>query len=238
MRTACLFAGFLFVLLPFGSGKEPVPANDWRHYNEATSFLDEKVGRVLQALETAGLDEETIVVFMSDNGYMMGERGIGGPGSGPNGKTVPYESSIRVPLILRGPGVPGDPGPSDLPVSSLDLPVTLLSLAGAPIPEDWPGRDLLAGLAGEISIEEAISELSDEESEIFGPLAFRSVRTPETKLIDWKNPDRQDELYDLTADPREGRNLIDAPAWQETAADLRDRLRSWIEATGDPALGW
>jgi arylsulfatase A-like enzyme len=224
-------------LLPPGFPPD-IETNDWRVYLEAVSFLDEQLGRLLDTLRETGLDQDTVVVFLGDNGYMMGERGIGGPSSGANGKTVPYESSLRVPFILLGPGLPGPKGASNLPVSSLDVPPTLLSLAGVPIPEAWPGRNLVAALGGEIEVEEAFAEWSDETSEKFGALAFRAVRTPLYKLVEWQDPERRDELYDLVADPRESHNLVADPAAAPVLADLRRRLREWMERTEDPALAW
>lgn len=222
--------------LPTGFPRD-VKANDWRHYDEAVSHLDEQIGRLLAALRETGLAERTVVVLLGDNGYMMGERGIGGPDSGANGKQVPYESSLRVPFLMLGPGLPKGLA-SDLPVSSLDLPPTLLSLAGLPAPGSWPGRDLTAALSGKIEIGEAFAEWSDEKSDSFGRLAFRAVRTPAHKLIVWKDPARGDELYDLAADPRETRNLIADPATADVARDLRARLLAWMQRNGDPALGW
>ncbi|HWM95026.1 MAG TPA: sulfatase-like hydrolase/transferase [Thermoanaerobaculia bacterium] len=223
-------------LLPPGFPRD-VAANDWLHYNQAVSHLDEQVGRLLGALRETGLAERTVVVLLGDNGYMMGERGIGGPGSNANGKQVPYESSLRVPFVLSGPGLP-EALVSDLPVSSMDLPPTLLSLAGVPVPDSWPGRDLVAALAGKVEVGEAFSEWSDEESERFGQLAFRAVRTPAHKLIVWKDPDRGEELYDLSADPAEAHNLIADPAAGEVLRDLRSRLLAWMQRNEDPALSW
>jgi arylsulfatase A-like enzyme len=223
-------------LLPPGFPRD-VAANDWRHYDEAVSYLDEQLGRVLAALRDTGLAERTVVVFLGDNGYMMGERGVGGPGSGADGKQVPYESSLRVPFILSGPGL-HEGLVSDLPVSSMDLPPTLLALAGVPAPGSWPGRDLTAALAGKVTIGEAFAEWSDEESEKFGRLAFRAVRTPAHKLILWKDPARSAELYDLAADPAEAHNLIADPAAAAVLRDLRSRLFAWMRRNGDPALSW
>ncbi|HXU32107.1 MAG TPA: sulfatase-like hydrolase/transferase [Thermoanaerobaculia bacterium] len=214
-----------------------VAANDWRHYDEAVSHLDEQLGRVLAALQETGLAERTVVVFLGDNGYMMGERGLGGPGSGADGKQVPYESSLRVPFLLRGPGLPKAVA-SDLPVSSMDLPPTLLALAGVPVPDAWPGRNLQAAIAGEVRIGEAFAEWADEKSEKFGGLAYRVVRTPRHKLIVWKDRSKRDELYDLKADPAEVHNLVAEPAAQRVLQDLRGRLRAWMERNNDPALGW
>jgi len=223
-------------LLPPGFPRD-VKANDWRHYDQAVSHLDEQLGRVLTALRETGLAERTVVVLLGDNGYMMGERGVGGPGSRANGKQVPYESSLRVPFVLSGPGLPRALA-SDLPVSSLDLPPTLLSLAGVPVPDSWPGRDLVAALAGRIEVREAFAEWSDEESDKFGGLAFRAVRTPAHKLIVWKDPALGEELYDLAADPAEAHNLAADPAAQEVLRDLRSRLLRWMQRNGDPALSW
>jgi len=222
--------------LPPGFPRD-VAANDWRHYDQAVSHLDEQIGRLLAALREAGLAERTVVVLLGDNGYMMGERGIGGPGSAANGKQVPYESSLRVPFVMLGPGLPKGLV-SELPVSSLDLPPTLLSLAGIPAPATWLGRDLRAALDGKLEIREAFTEWSDEESETFGRLAYRAVRTPTHKLIVWKDPARGDELYDLAADPKETRNLVDDPAAQGVAGDLRARLLAWMRRNEDPALSW
>ena len=69
-------------------------------------------------------------------------------------------------------------------------------------------------------------------------LAFRAVRTPAHKLIDWKDPARADELYDLAADPGEGRNLIAEPASRAVLEHLRSRLLAWMGRNGDPALAW
>lgn len=138
---------------------------------------------------------------------------------------------------MTGPGLPKGLA-SDLPVSSLDLPPTLLSLAGVPVPDSWAGRDLMAALAGTIEVREAFAEWSDEKSERFGDIAFRAVRTPTHKLIVWKDPARGEELYDLSADPAETRNLAADPAAQEVLRDLRSRLLAWMRRNGDPALSW
>jgi arylsulfatase A-like enzyme len=218
-------------LLPPGFPRD-VTGAPWKIYYEATSHLDEQVGRVLAALRERKLAEKTVVVFLGDNGYMMGERGW-------NGKVIPYDGSVRVPLLLRGPGV-ALKGASDAPVSSLDLPPTLLRLAGLAPPKEWPGRDLTALLRGDKDhgITEAVCEWADDRSFQFGQLAYRLVRTPTHKLIVWKKADKPDELYDLTADPREAKNRIDDPALAKMRDDLRKRLQAWMDRTDDPARAW
>jgi arylsulfatase A-like enzyme len=218
-------------LLPPGFPRD-VTGAPWKIYYEATSHLDEQVGRVLEALRERKLDEKTVVVFLGDNGYMMGERGW-------NGKVIPYDGSVRVPLLLRGPGV-ALKGASDVPVSSLDLPPTLLRLAGLAPPKEWPGRDLTPLLRGakDHGITEAVCEWADDRSSQFGHLAYRLVRTPRHKLIVWQKAGKPDELYDLEADPRETKNRMDDPALAKMRDDLRKRLQAWMDRTDDPARAW
>lgn len=222
-------------LLPPGFPKDLQKMNDWRHYYEAVSFLDQQVGRVMEALDSTGLAQSTIVVFIGDNGFMMGQRGVGA--EGPAGKVVPYEGSIRVPMILRAPALAGHAGASDLPVSSLDLPPTLLTVAGLQVPSSWPGRDLLPALRDPQSgPQDAFSAWADDEGR-FGAEAFRMVRTPRHKLIVWKDR-RKAELYDLLADPEEKVNLLEAPEARAVRQDLAARLEAWMKRTSDPALSW
>lgn len=224
-------------LLPPGFPRD-IPSGDWLHYAEAVSELDRQVGRVLAALAEAKLAESTIVVFTGDNGALMGHKGLGA--TGPRGKVVPYEGSIRIPLILQSPLLKELTGPADLAASTLDVPPTLLQLAGVRPPESWPGRDLVAAVRRDrtTGLEDAFTEWADETSENWGREAFRMVRTPHHKLIVRKDPARGAELYDLKADPLEEKNLIDAPEAQAVRKDLEARLRRWMERTADPALGW
>ena len=231
-----LYAGKSASELPPPGFPRDLPTEEWRHYYEAVSDLDRQVGRVMAALEEAGLAESTAVVFLGDNGYMMGQRGIGLKDT--PGKVVPYEGSIRVPLIVSSPGGKALAGPSDLPASSLDLPVTLVELAGLRPPSTWHGRDLLGALRRDPKngLEDAFSEWADEESSRWA--AYRLVRTVRHKLILWKDPAKPGELYDLAADPAEEKNLFDRPEAQEVRRDLEARLRAWMERTQDPARQW
>ncbi len=215
-----------------------IPSNDWRRYYQAISFLDEQVGRVLHALDQAGLQENTVVIFLGDNGYMMGHKGVGVQGG--SGKVVPYEGSIRVPLVIRAPGIARVQGRCEAPVSSLDLPVTMLALAGTGSPPEWRGRNLLPLLRGEADhgIDHAICEWADEHSDRFGRLAYRLIRNSRYKLIVWKQPGRATELYDLAVDPLEEHNRIDDPALAAVRDDLYRKLHAWMEQSQDPARTW
>jgi arylsulfatase A-like enzyme len=219
-------------LLPPGFPRN-VTSAPWKIYNQAVTHLDEQVGNVLTALEEQKLDDSTIVIFLGDNGYMMYERGW-------NGKVIPYEGSVRVPLIIRAPGVATIKGANDAPVSSIDLPPTMLRLAGVTPPATWPGRDLgpLLRGASDHGISEAFCEWADNQSPQFGALGYRLVRTPAYKLIVWEKPEKPSELYDLVNDPHETNNRLDDPALAAVRADLRTRLKAWLEKTDDPARAW
>jgi arylsulfatase A-like enzyme len=206
---------------------------NWAHYYEAIAFLDEQVGRVLNALEEEKLAENTIVVFLGDNGFMMGSKDW-------DGKVLPYEDSVRVPLIIRmrAPGIAKVKGKTDAAASSLDLSPTFLRCAGVEPPETWTGRDLTPVVAGrrEHGVDAAISEFADDRSKQFGDYAYRLIRTPAHKLILWQRASQKDELYDLKMDPHEERNLIDDPALDKVEAELRSRLIQWMRRTDDPML--
>lgn len=199
----------------------------WNRYYESITFLDEQVGRLLHTLEERRLDRNTIVVFLGDNGFMMGDRGW-------NGKVLPYEGSVRVPLIVRAPGLAKVSGRTDAAASSLDLPPTFLRWAGLKPPADWPGRDLTPALQRRShGLTYAVSEFADNQSEQFGQYAYRLIRTPAHKLILWERANKKDELYDLVQDPRETRNLAGTAALARTERDLRAKLAAWLKQTGD-----
>jgi len=202
------------------------------NYYEAVSYLDEIVGRVVETLKKQGLSKNTIIVFIGDNGFMSGSRGI-------NGKVVPWEESVRVPLIIHAPMFATVKGRNDVPVSSLDLPGTLLSMAGVTPPESWVGRNLNPVLKGskKHGIEYAVNEWTDTVNQ-YRNLAQRSIRTPHYKLILWHRQDKPDELYDLIADPLEKTNIINSPAMRTVHDKLLNQLKAWMKRTNDPALFW
>jgi N-acetylglucosamine-6-sulfatase len=221
---------------PVRLGLEPGPEDGTEptliKYYESVSYLDELVGRVLATLEKQGLADNTVVVFLGDNGLMAGSRGV-------RGKVVPWEESVRVPLIIRAPKFASVKGRSDAPVSSLDIPATLLALAGVAPPKGWGGRDLRPVLAGRAKhgIDYAVSEWADTESQ-FRHYTHRLIRTPHYKLVRWDKPDKPDELYDLIADPHETTNVINKPAMRAVRDGLLRRLNAWMERTDDPARFW
>ena len=176
-----------------------------RQYCAAIELIDDQVGRIIEAVERRGMGEDTVVVFASDHGEMLGDHGL-------YTKSVPYEAALRVPLIAAGPDIPGG-RTSDALVELIDVNPTLCALAGLTVQEGLDARGLGSVLTGERAThrEEAASALRE----------FRLVRTAERKLV--AHHTGEVELYDLKNDPDERENLAgERPG--EVAA-LRSRLR-------------
>ena len=189
-------------------------------YYAAVSFLDEQVGRVLDALSPAEL-ENTLVVYTSDHGHMNGHHGLYFKGNA----TVPqnfYEESIRVPSLMRWPGKLDAGKVSDVPMSHCDLFQTLLDAAQiSESPEDAskrnsPGRSVLPLLAGRKP--EARSDWFCEYGNA------RMIRRGRWKLIVRFAPHSGDEFYDLERDPRETRNVIGQKGLASTVNELKAAL--------------
>lgn len=176
-----------------------------RQYCAAIELIDDQVGRIIEAVERRGMAGETIVVFASDHGEMLGDHGL-------YTKSVPYEAALRVPLIAAGPGIAGG-RTSDALVELIDVNPTLCALAGLPAQEGLDAEDFSAVLTGERPAhrEEGASALRE----------FRLVRSADHKLV--KHHTGETELYDLAEDPDERRNM--AAERPDVAREMGRRLR-------------
>lgn len=211
------------------------PVADPLDYFRGLAGVDENVGRVLEALDAAGIAGRTVVVYSSDNGYHLGEHGIGD-------KRSAYEESIRIPLLVRYPGWGGRTRPGsviDALVLNIDLAPTFLDLAGLPVPPDMQGkswRPLLEGRAKALRDDFLYEyffyrDIADYELQTANPPitpTITAVRTTSAKLITYPGRDWV-ELFDLSVDPYEIVNLAKDPrrAWllQEMQARLERQLR-------------
>jgi arylsulfatase A-like enzyme len=189
--------------------------------------IDESVGTVLATLERLALDERTLVLFVSDNGAFAGKRPANAPLRG--GKTELWEGGIRVPLILRWPGVIAPEGRSELPVSSVDLFPTLLELAGLSQDPDQhlDGRSFASLVkGGEAPEPRPLYFHHPHYASGLGPSA--AIRDGSLKLIHFFEGKRL--LYDLDRDPDERRNLA---ARRPADADrLGAELFRWLDEVG------
>lgn len=192
-----------------------------RAYYASISFLDANVGRVLDALDRLGLTDNTIIVFVSDHGYQLGEHGQWM-------KQTLFEQSARAPLVFAGPGIPQAGRATSRVVEFLDVYPTLAALAGVPAPKGLHGRSLVPLLKNPDAKWDhpAITQVRR------GPAASRfmgySIRTERWRYTEWEKGTRGAELYDEVADPQEVKNLVADPQHQKVVADLQRRLRRVI----------
>jgi N-acetylglucosamine-6-sulfatase len=195
----------------------PELVSSYRSRLESLLSVDDLVGRLLAALRRSGELERTLVIFTSDQGFVLGEHGL-------VGKQLPYEESVRVPLVVTGPGI--DAGREvDVPVANVDLAPTIVDAANA-----------TAGLEPDgISLFPSLRRGGDPERrsillEGFEELPFAAVRTPSGQAY-IETGRGEVELYDLEADPYQRRNLAGSPRY----AALRDRLAAKLAALRDCA---
>lgn len=201
------------------------PQTDWQlaemtaNYYGMISFIDEGVGRIIDALRVAGLEENTLVIFTSDHGELLGDHGLYLKGP------THYEALLRVGLVMAGPGVTEGVRLSD-PVSTLDLAPTLYDFSGVSGPPDMQGTSLKPLLTGSAQTRDfAYNEWNMQPSRAGIPLELRTVRTGTAKLtIDQISGDG--ELYDLSEDPMEMVNRYNDPGKAALQRELHDMIRA------------
>ncbi|KJZ23285.1 choline-sulfatase [Tritonibacter mobilis] len=198
-------------------------ANDWRNFDITDedirrsrrayfgniSYLDDKIGEVMEALRGTRQDKDTIILFVSDHGDMLGERGLWF-------KMSFYEGSSRVPMMISAPNMA--PGLVTDPVSNIDVCPTLCDLAGVSMEEVMPwtaGESLVSLGQGETRTTPVAMEYAAEAS--YAPMV--SLRSGQYKLnLCTLDPD---QLFDLDADPHERTNLANDPTHAEAYAELK-----------------
>ena len=199
-------------------------------YYGMISHLDAQIGRLLDALQAAGLADDTIVVYTADHGLAVGQHGL-------LGKQNVYDHSLRVPLIFRGSGIPAGQRLEGLCYLH-DLFPTILNLAGVEVPPGCEGVSLVPALEGqETGTRQAVfaafqggQDLAPDESR------QRMVRRGDLKLIETCMAGRTLlQLFNLADDPWESRNLADDPAHAGRLAEMRRLLHRERARAGDSA---
>ena len=208
-----------------------------RYWGNVT-LVDRSVAKILQALDESGKADDTIVIFTSDHGELMGDHGI-------LGKTLMYEESIKVPLLLRAPMLGAEPQRIGGQFSHIDLVPTLLDLLGLEAPDHLQGQSRVPVLCGrdDLAANDVFVEWSGADGH---PPASIGEAEPNRSLVHplrtivaadgWKlnlYGQGQGELYDLNADPHELENLYHQPEQRARIGELSERIRAWQEQTGD-----
>ena len=192
-----------------------------RNYYAALSAVDDSVGRILDYLRRHGLERNTLVVFYSDNGYMIGDHGL-------TDKRAAYEASVRVPMVVYAPGLAPAGATNDTLVRNLDLAPTFLDIAGAPPPPQFEGISLLPLVSGAVKprdwrTPDFVYEYYWEWTFPMTPTTF-AIERNRVKYIQYHGVWDREELYDLSKDPEEKINRIDDPAYAAHKVALREAL--------------
>jgi arylsulfatase len=207
------------------------------HYYALITHIDTQVGRLLDQLEASGQADNTIVAFISDHGELLGDHGF-------TEKVLMYESSVRVPWLMRWPAGFAGGQRIAVPVSGVDLVPTLLELAGVALAERMDGRSLASDLQAsrQPAAEPVFAEIASARAVWQGDpdpeqlAAHVMVRAGAVKYV--RNRFDIDELYDLTADPQELHNLATEPGQAQRIAGLRREIAAMVGQTGPGPYGW
>ncbi|MFD1432057.1 sulfatase-like hydrolase/transferase [Lacticaseibacillus yichunensis] len=187
-------------------------------YYAMISHIDSRVGDILDTLEKEGRLEDTLIIFTGDNGLSLGQHGL-------MGKQNLYDASIRVPLIMAGPGIPKDHRVAGKALL-LDIMPTILDYTGAAVPAGIVGHSLLPQINGQ----------DDGRDTLFLQFTskIRGVVNKDYKLIEYRTADgSHTQLFDRHKDPYEITNLAFAPEYRETLDDLRHQMRDLAAQLGD-----
>ena len=199
-------------------------------YYGMISHLDAQVGRLLNALADSGHADDTIVVYTADHGLAVGQHGL-------LGKQNVYDHSVRVPLIVRGPGIPAGQRLEGLCYLH-DVFPTILDLAGVEVPPDCEGMSLASALAGQAVEMRDTVFAAFQGGQNLGPgdSRQRMVRHGSRKLIETRLAGKTHrQLFSLADDPWETRNLADDPAHAGRLAEMRRLLDRERAQAGDSA---
>ena len=196
----------------------------YKRYMETLLAVDEGLARIMDLLAERGELDDTLILYMGDNGFMFGEHGL-------VDKRAAYEESMRVPMLMRCPALFG-PGAVEQVVANIDIAPTMLAAAGLEAPSGMAGSDMLTLVGGK-----AVPWRSELLYEYYWERNFpqtptvHALREDRYKYIHFHGIWDLDELYDLAADPGENDNLLARPGHEDLAARMSGKLFGLLEET-------
>lgn len=194
-------------------------------YYRMISGIDLEIKKIREKLKAKGLDKNTVIIVMGDNGYFQGERQLAG-------KWLMYDNSIRVPLLIFDPRVNKHQDISDMALN-IDVPATIADLAGLKAPDTWQGKSLMPVVRQETNTIGRDTILIEHIWDFIEIPPSEGVRTSEWKYFRYVNNKTIEELYHLKKDPLEVNNLIGNKKYKEVADQLRLKLDELIEKNSD-----
>jgi arylsulfatase A-like enzyme len=195
-------------------------------YLRCVASVDDNVGRVLDYLDDAGLAENTIVVYTSDQGFFLGDHGL-------YDKRFMYEESLRMPLLIRYPKAIKAAGVSEDMVLNLDFSATFLDFAGTGIPADIQGESFKDIALGQIPDNWRNAMFYKFYETGLGVPRHQGIRTDRFKLIRFESDTIDWELYDLKKDPNELNNLYNDSEYASTIDGLKKKMTALQERYKD-----
>lgn len=194
-------------------------------YYRMLSGIDLEIEKLRKQLERKGIADNTVIILMGDNGYFLGERQLAG-------KWLMYDNSIRVPLIVFDPRNTKH-FDSDQLALNIDVPATILDLAGIEKPASYQGQSLLPVVNGTKSLTDRDTVLVEHLWDFDNIPPSEGVRTKDWKYFRYVDDQRAEELYQLNDDPQEINNLAQDPDFQPTLLALRNKCDRLIAQYSD-----
>lgn len=202
----------------------------YKRYCETLSAVDEGIGRLMDQLKKMGIHDETLVVYMGDNGFMFGEHGL-------IDKRVAYEASIRVPMLMQCPQLFKGGTVVDQVVANIDIAPTILEAAGVRVPPHLDGRSFIPLAQGRnVPWRDYFLYVYYWEKNFPQSPTVFSLRGDRFKYITYYGLWDVDELYDLQNDPDESTNLIERPEHRATVVAMEKRLYEMMGELGGMEL--
>ncbi|MCV9386638.1 sulfatase-like hydrolase/transferase [Reichenbachiella ulvae] len=194
-------------------------------YYRMIAGVDHEITKIRSLLEEKGLADNTVIILMGDNGYFLGERQLAG-------KWLMYDNSVRVPLIVYDPRIKKHQDVNDMALN-IDVPATIVDLAGVEKPEAWQGKSLMPVVKDKAQGLQRDTVLIEHLWEFENIPPSEGVRTNKWKYLRYVNDQSSEELYNLQKDPMEIKNLAKSKKYATVLADLRRKTDELIEEYSD-----
>lgn len=191
--------------------------------------VDREISKIRKKLAEKGLEDNTVIILMGDNGFFLGERQV-------SGKWLMYDNSIRVPLIIYDPRVKKHHSLDEMGLN-IDVPATILDFAGIDIPENYQGKSLVPLVSGKQKTIDRDTVLIEHLWEFEHIPPSEGVRTNEWKYLRYINNKSTEELYNLKKDPKEINNLAGNPKFKEKLVEFRRKNNELGKRFADPYSG-
>ena len=189
-------------------------------YYRMISGIDLEIGKIREKLKEKGLEDNTIIIVLGDNGHFLGERQFAG-------KWLMYDNSLRVPLIVYDPRTPIHKDVDEL-VLNIDIASTIFDFAGLPIPKTWQGESLVPRTVGAEQIQKREMFLCEHLWDIKKIPPSEGIRTTKWKYFRYRHDMQYEELYAIDDDPSEKNNLVNNPEYTKILSKLRHQCDSMI----------